>query len=129
MLVRAQNRFDAYDLMNSGMLHVYRETIDTSLRVGVDVMKMLGHRSYTAQRAARTFFKIDEKNMKKLSAIRDQNQYILAAREKIEELEKIIRTERGDISLQEDGAWDEESLIAEMQDSGIAIVRNPEQQP
>jgi glutathione-regulated potassium-efflux system protein KefB len=113
MLVRAQNRFDAYDLMNSGMLHVYRETIDTSLRMGVDVMKLLGYRAYTAQRSARTFFKIDEKNLKKLSAIRDQGQYILAAREKIEELEQIIRTERGEIKLQDDNAWDEESLREE----------------
>ena len=39
MLVRAENRFDAYDLMNAGMMHVYRQTIDTSLRMGVDVMK------------------------------------------------------------------------------------------
>ncbi|RYY20982.1 MAG: potassium transporter, partial [Chitinophagaceae bacterium] len=102
MLVRAQNRFDAYDLMNAGMLHVYRETIDTSLRVGVDVMKMLGYRAYTANRAARTFLKLDEKNLKKLAAIRDENQYIIAAREKIEELEKIIQTERGDIKLQDE---------------------------
>ena len=124
MLVRAENRFDAYDLMNAGMLHVYRETIDTSLRMGVDVMKLLGYRAYTAQRAARTFLKVDEKNLKKLSAIRDPNQYILAAKENIEELEQIIKTERGDIKLQEDGAWDEESLIAEEQDSGVPMLSN-----
>ncbi|MHA4843276.1 monovalent cation:proton antiporter-2 (CPA2) family protein [Flavitalea antarctica] len=122
MLVRAQNRFDAYDLMNAGMLHVYRETIDTSVRMGVDVMKLLGFRAYTAQRAARTFLKIDEKNLRKLSAIRDPDQYILAAKEKIEELEQIIQAERGDLVLQEDGAWDEESLIAEMQESGSLFL-------
>jgi len=122
MLVRAQNRFDAYDLMNAGMLHVYRETIDTSIRMGVDVMKMLGYRAYTAQRAARTFLKVDEKNLKKLSSIRDQTQYILAAREKIEELEQIIQAERGDVNLQEDGAWDEESLIAEMHETGMVML-------
>ena len=126
MLVRAQNRFDAYDLMNAGMLHVYRETIDTSLRVGVDVMKMLGHRSYSANRAARTFLKLDEKNLKKLSAIRDENQYIIAAREKIEELEKIIQTERGDIKLQDESAWDEESLIAEVKENGSPILGDPQ---
>jgi monovalent cation:H+ antiporter-2, CPA2 family len=122
MLVRAENRFDAYDLMNAGMLHVYRQTIDTSLRMGVDVMKMLGHRSHTAQRAARTFLKIDERNMKKLSAIRDQNQYILAAKADIEELEQIIRAERGDVKLQDDNAWDDDSLIAEIQENGNLIL-------
>ncbi|RYG04171.1 MAG: potassium transporter [Chitinophagaceae bacterium] len=124
MLVRAENRFDAYDLMNAGMMHVYRETIDTSIRMGVDVMKMLGYRAHTAQRAARTFLKVDEKNMKKLSSIRDEGQYILAAKEKIEELEQIIKAERGDINLQRDEAWDEESQIAEMQDdNGVALLK------
>jgi CPA2 family monovalent cation:H+ antiporter-2 len=129
MLVRAQNRFDAYDLMNAGMLHVYRETIDTSVRMGVDVMKLLGFRAYTAQRAARTFLKIDEKNLRKLSAIRDPDQYILAAKEKIEELEQIIQAERGDLTLQEDGAWDEESLIAEIQESGTMFLESSASQP
>jgi CPA2 family monovalent cation:H+ antiporter-2 len=129
MLVRAQNRFDAYDLMNAGMLHVYRETIDTSVRMGVDVMKLLGFRAYTAQRAARTFLKIDEKNLRKLSAIRDPDQYILAAKEKIEELEQIIQAERGDLTLQEDGAWDEESLIAEMQENGVLFLNSSAPEP
>jgi monovalent cation:H+ antiporter-2, CPA2 family len=125
MLVRAENRFDAYDLMNAGMMHVYRETIDTSLRMGVDVMKMLGYRAYTAQRAARTFLRIDESNMKKLAAIRDQNQYILAAKANIEELEQIIQAERGAMNLQEDGAWDEDSLIAEMQQLDVQLLKQP----
>ncbi len=126
MLVRAKNRFDAYDLMNAGMLHVYRETLDTSLRAGVDVMKMLGYRSYTANRAARTFMRLDEKNLKKLASIRDENQYIIAAKENIEELERIIQTERGDIKLQDESAWDEESLIAEGKENGSPILESPQ---
>ncbi len=56
MLVRAKNRFDAYDLMNAGMLHIYRETPETSLRVGVDAMSLLGYRKkYTAKRLAKNF--------------------------------------------------------------------------
>jgi voltage-gated potassium channel Kch len=30
IFTRAKDRNDAYDLMNAGMLHVYRETLDTS---------------------------------------------------------------------------------------------------
>ncbi len=56
ILVRSTNRYDAYDLMNAGMLHVYRETVDTSVRVGVDAMKLLGYRAYTAKRLAKNFF-------------------------------------------------------------------------
>jgi monovalent cation:H+ antiporter-2, CPA2 family len=43
ILVRATNRYDAYSLMNAGMLHVYRETVDTSVRLGVDAMTLPGH--------------------------------------------------------------------------------------
>ena len=60
LLVRSTNRYDAYDQMNAGLLHIYRETLDTSLRVGVDAMSILGYRRYTAKRLANTFFKYDE---------------------------------------------------------------------
>ncbi len=38
ILVRSSNRYDAYDLMNAGMLHIYRESIDTSIRLGVETI-------------------------------------------------------------------------------------------
>lgn len=91
MFVRARNRYDAYDLMNAGMLHVYRETMDTSLRLGVDIMKMLGHREISAMRAARKFFKHDETNLKTLASIRDTEEYISTARTYMEELEQMLR--------------------------------------
>jgi monovalent cation:proton antiporter-2 (CPA2) family protein len=117
MLVRATNRYDAYDLMNAGMLHVYRETLDTSLRVGVDVMRFLGHRSYSAQRAARTFLRLDEENLKKLASIKDAEEYILSARERMEELEKMLQQDRNQMVNAEDRGWDEESLIADAKKS------------
>jgi monovalent cation:H+ antiporter-2, CPA2 family len=91
MFVRARNRYDAYDLMNAGMLHVYRETIDTSLRLGVDVMKILGHNEQAAQEAAQKFLHHDEANLKNLASIRDTEEYIVTARSYIEELEKMLR--------------------------------------
>jgi len=114
MLVRAENRFDAYDQMNAGMLHVYRETLDTALRVGVDVMRFMGYRTYTAQRAARAFIKLDEANLKKLSSIRDPDEYVVAARANIEELEKILQADTQSLQRSIDKGWDEEGLIAEV---------------
>ncbi|MEI9910172.1 MAG: hypothetical protein WDO71_11115 [Bacteroidota bacterium] len=111
MLVRSTNRFDAYDQMNAGMLHIYRETLDTSLRVGVDTMKFLGYRNYAAQRAARMFFKLDEANLKKLSSIRDREEYIIEARAKMEELELTIQTDMQQINDLRDTGWDEENLL------------------
>lgn len=95
MLVRASNRFDAYDLMNEGILNIYRETLDTSLRVGVDVLKMLGHSPEAATRSAKTFFLHDEKALKHLSAVRnDDNEYLLAVRATFEELSRMMEADR-----------------------------------
>jgi monovalent cation:H+ antiporter-2, CPA2 family len=113
ILVRAANRYDAYDQMNAGMLHVYRETLDTSLRLGVDALTILGHRAYTARRLARLFLKQDEKNLKKLAAIRNEDEYIFESRKLIEEIELIIQTDRQDFASGPDGAWDAESLRQE----------------
>lgn len=114
MLVRSSTREDTYDQMNAGILHIYRETIDTSLRMGVDALKILGHRAYTAQRAARTFFRYDEQKLKDLSKVRDnEKEYINQAREYIEELEEIIKADTKQLHLQKDQGWDEDSLIAD----------------
>ena len=93
MLVRSANRYDAYDQMNAGLLHIYRESLDTSLRVGVDAMSLLGYRKYTAKHLANTFFKYDEEALKKLSAIRDQEVYINEVRKTTEELELIMQSD------------------------------------
>jgi monovalent cation:proton antiporter-2 (CPA2) family protein len=94
MLVRATNRYDAYDEMNAGILHIYRETLDTSLRVGVDAMSLLGYQKFTAERLAKTFFKYDEQALKKLSTIRDQEQYINEVKKYTEELELVMQSDR-----------------------------------
>jgi voltage-gated potassium channel Kch len=112
ILVRAANRYDAYDLMNAGMLHVYRETLDTSVRVGVDALTILGFRTYTAKRLARTFLKLDEKNLKLLASIRNQDEYITTTRKYIEEIELIIRADAQG-PIQADAAWDAENLREE----------------
>jgi monovalent cation:proton antiporter-2 (CPA2) family protein len=91
MLVRSKDRWDAYDLMNAGMLHIYRESLDTSLRVGVDVMKMLGYSPEGTERLARRFFEHDEKTLKRLSAIRNDEEYINAARKVVEELALLMK--------------------------------------
>ncbi|HZF62866.1 MAG TPA: monovalent cation:proton antiporter-2 (CPA2) family protein [Chitinophagaceae bacterium] len=113
ILVRANNRYDAYDLMNAGMLHVYRESVDTSIRLGVDAMTILGYRSYTAKRLAKTFLKHDERNLKKLASIRNREEYINQARQFIEEIELIVQADaQGPMQL--DTGWDAEALREEV---------------
>ncbi len=113
IMARALNRVDAYKLMNEGMMHVYRETLDTSLRVGADVLKMMGHRAHSTHRMARAFLKHDEATIKKLASIKDPEEYVANARESIEEIERLLETDRHDKELRQDSGWDEESLIAD----------------
>lgn len=120
MFVRAENRYDAYDQMNAGMLHVYRETLDSSLRMGVDAMRFLGHRNYSAQRAARNFMKLDEANLKKLASITDSEEYIISAKDKIEELERILQQDNNQFAGAVDKGWDEESLINDAKNKPVS---------
>jgi voltage-gated potassium channel Kch len=113
LFVRASNRFDAYDQMNAGMLHVYRETVDTALRLSRDVLVMLGQRAYKVQRMSATFLKYDEKVLKELAAIQDRDEYVVAARAHIEELERLLQADAGSHLPKSDTGWDEDSLIRE----------------
>jgi len=111
LLVRAKNRFDAYELMDLGVRNIYREHLDTSIRLGVDVLRKLGHRSYSAIRAAQNFLKYDEEAMWKLSEHRhDQKEYIVNVRKQIELQEMLLKNDQHHDPTANDHAWDSEFL-------------------
>ncbi|SEW09670.1 Kef-type potassium/proton antiporter, CPA2 family [Chitinophaga sp. YR573] len=114
MLVKAENIPDTYELMDLGVLHIYRETLDTSLRMGADALNMLGIRAYHAHRIASTFRKQEDKALKGLSAIRnDKKLYINTVKERIEELEKLMANDKVTRWNSPAQGWDESSLINE----------------
>lgn len=114
ILTRAGNRADAYALLETGVKQVYRETFDTSLRVGVDAMRALGMRAYQAQRAAQLFRYKDEKDLKDLAVMRhDHNAYISSARERIQDLERIMQEELHGPDENRDAGWDVKTLRKE----------------
>jgi monovalent cation:proton antiporter-2 (CPA2) family protein len=114
MLVKAENIPDTYELMDLGVLHIYRETLDTSLRMGADALNMLGIRAYHAHRTAGTFRKQEDKALKGLSAIRnDKKLYINTVKERIEELEKLMANDRITRWNSPAQGWDESSMINE----------------
>ena len=57
IFARAYDRIHAYELIRRGLdpAHVYRETLGTSLDVGVDALREMGMRGTRAIRVARTF--------------------------------------------------------------------------
>ncbi|WP_128543113.1 monovalent cation:proton antiporter-2 (CPA2) family protein [Larkinella soli] len=115
ILVKAIDRDDAYEFMDAGLTHIYRETLDSSLRMGVDAMRLLGHRAYSSERAARLFRKHDEKALEELAAVRhDHKQYFSSARRRIRELEELITSDENDRWLKDvEEGWDAESLRRE----------------
>jgi len=117
VLARARGRADAYELIEFGVPHVYRETTDTSLRAGVDVLRLLGRRAYAARRAAQAFLRHDEDSVRDLATLRhDRREYIGRARQWIEEIERLLRDETSRDPAASDAAWDAQSLRREYGD-------------
>lgn len=111
LLVRARNRYDAYELMDIGVKSIYRESLDTSVRLGVDVLTSLGYRSYSAKRSGQNFIRYDEAAMHELYNERhDSKQYISRSRQQIELQEKLLQADRLDQSATGDHAWDSEPM-------------------
>jgi monovalent cation:H+ antiporter-2, CPA2 family len=112
IFARATSRVDAYELLDAGVEHVYRETFGTSLRMGVDALRALGFRAHRAQRAAQAFQRHDERALRDMAEIRRQKDrdWFEAVRERGQELERVLRADITDREYVRDDAWDNETL-------------------
>jgi len=114
ILARARSRAEAYELLEAGVEHVFRDKLDSSLRLGVEALRLLGFRAHHAHRAAQTFRRHDEKAVRKLATMRhDHTLYLSTAREQIESLEALLRGDLADSGEMRDAGWDPESLRQE----------------
>ena len=111
ILARAFDWIDAHDLYAAGVEHVYREALDTSLRMGTDALRLLGFRAHHAHRSAQRFLRYDEQSVRELTERRsDGAVYIDAARARIEELERVLLADLSGPGPDRDVGWDPESL-------------------
>ncbi len=111
LFVRAKSRMDAYELLEEGIEDVYRESLDTSVKMGVDILTRLGHRHYSAFRAAQNFIKYDEASLRKLAKERhDTKQYIFRVKEEIESQESQLQEDLNFKPSNTDHAWDSEQM-------------------
>ncbi len=114
ILARAFDWSDAHGLLAAGVTHVYRQSLDTSLRMGTDALQALGFRAYQSQRAAQKFLRHDEAALHELTEQRgDRAEYINAARQRIEELEQLLLADLEDLGEERDLGWDAETLRAD----------------
>lgn len=127
ILARARGRVQAYDLLDAGVQHVYRETLDTSLRVGLDALRLMGVRGHQAHRAAQLFRCYDEEYLRELATMRaDRPAYVDRARALIREIESLFGGEMEETEMvQRDRGWDASTLRNEIR-SAAAVESKKE---
>jgi CPA2 family monovalent cation:H+ antiporter-2 len=100
--------------MEMGVENIYREHLDTSIRMGQDALQRLGFRAHTVQRLAAQFRKYDEESLKVLVKYRrNENEYISKIRKQIEIQETLLSDELSRKFSMNDSAWDSEQLKEE----------------
>jgi len=115
ILARAFDWQDAHDLQEAGVEYVYRQSLDTSLRMGAQALRLLGFRGYHAERATQTFLRHDEESLEELTESRreEPSSYLSETRRRIEDLERILLADLAEADLDRDSGWDPESLREE----------------
>ncbi|MGJ8659008.1 MAG: monovalent cation:proton antiporter-2 (CPA2) family protein [Cellulophaga fucicola] len=121
LMVRAKNRYAAYEFLNMEIDHIYRESLETSLKLASEVLSQMGFRKYTLQRQIQNFIKYDEDSLRRLAKegkIGDDN-YIFKARKELEQQEKLLEQDfkRGIVEF--DSHWDAEQIRKSLDDSSF----------
>jgi CPA2 family monovalent cation:H+ antiporter-2 len=111
IMARSKNRVDAYELIDSGVKDFYRESLDTSVRMAVDVLVRLGKRRYTATRKGQNFIKYDEEMLVEMASHRhDMKQYVIKAREAFRLQEELLSNDMAGGTIENDHSWDSEQM-------------------
>jgi monovalent cation:proton antiporter-2 (CPA2) family protein len=111
VFARAKTRMEAYDVLEAGADGVYRASLDTSLRAGVDAMRALGFPAHQSLRAAQYFRRYDEREWRALADVRhDDSLFQTRARESVQHLERLLAAEFHGIERADESNWDSDAL-------------------
>ncbi len=105
IVARAGGWVHAHELMEAGVDHVFRESLDSAMRMGAETLRLLGLRGNRAYRLSRQFRRRDEAMLRDLLAHRHDQEYLSRAREHIQDLESLMQAEQTD-DLNADAGWD-----------------------
>ncbi len=111
MMVRALGRNDAYEILNMGIEDVYRENLDTAVKMAGDILSRMGFRKYTVYRQMQNFIKYDEESLRRL-AVQPNNseEYIFKTKEEIAQQERLMEEDRKRGTIDKDLDWDSEQM-------------------
>ncbi len=105
---------DSCELIDMGINNVFRETLDSSLRMASEALIQMGHRSFNVHRSAKTFRKHDERYLHELVTMRhDKKTLIREAKQRIEDLELLLIQEKENLGRDKDLGWDTTSMLDE----------------
>jgi len=114
ILARAFGRTEAYDLLDAGVELVYRETFESAVRLGADVLREVGFHAHDAHRRALAFRRLDERFLREMREHRhDEAAYVHEAKRRLEALEALLQADREAPTPELDAAWDSEPLRRE----------------
>ncbi len=114
IIARAKS-WSSYDRMTKLKVdQVYREYIETALRMGEDALAIIGYRKYQVHRALKKFRRHDEAYIEGMAQEQhERKSFIQAARRNIEELELMMLDDLDKEAQDKDLGWDTESLKKE----------------
>lgn len=97
IVARAVDRRHAYELMNIGVKTFKRETFDSALNLGIDVLTLLGNSRESAERAGRLFSQHDHETLELLAELwGDDHSYGVAVKQRVEDLTLVLDKDRQD---------------------------------
>lgn len=106
ILARARNVTHYYELMNRGVTIIERETFESALKLGREVLHQLGYGAFQARQAA---MKFRTHNIKSLHAVypyyKDQEKRISMAAKARAELEEMFARDTQALRNERDGTW------------------------
>ena len=107
IFARAFDRTHAYELINAGVKHVYREVFDSSLAMAEDALVALGQHPYEAARALRVFRRHDEELIRRTARhAGDIDTIVDISRAAQAEIERVLSgDQRPRIEMAPDRSW------------------------
>ena len=95
VVARAVDRRHAYQLMHIGVTTFRRETFDSALNLGVEVLTLLGNDPKSAKRAGEIFARHDQESLETLAELwGDDHSYGVAVKQRIDDLKQVLSQDK-----------------------------------
>lgn len=95
VVARAIDRRHAYELINMGVTSFKRETFDSALNLGIEVLTLLGNTSEVSKRAGKIFAEHDKESLHTLANLwGDDLSYGIAVKQRVEDLKQVLKSDK-----------------------------------